>query len=46
MKLIINFLISSKLTRGDVNPYKITLYKEININKDYELSSFNTRIFS
>ena len=37
------FTINNKLTRGGlVNSYKITNYK----NKDYEKTSFNTRIFS
>ena len=31
---------------GLVNPYKIRLYNILNRNKDYEVSSFNTRIFS
>jgi len=48
MKLSINFSVSSLLTRGGglVNLYKIILYKEIKIIKDYEMSSYNTRVFS
>lgn len=31
---------------GACNLYKIILYRRINKNKDYEMSSFNTRVFS
>ena len=31
---------------GAVNPYKIRLYKDNYRYKDYEVSSFNTRVFS
>ena len=31
---------------GTVNPYKIRLYKDNYEYKDYEVSSFKTRVFS
>ena len=31
---------------GAVNPYKIRLYKDNYEYKDYEVSSFKTRVFS
>ena len=31
---------------GAVKPYKIRLYKDNYEYKDYEVSSFNTRVFS
>jgi len=42
----INFVIPMLTRGGGVNSYKITLYKELNINKDCEISSYDTRIFS
>ena len=42
----INVCINYLLTRGgDVNLYKIIFYNNINRNKDYEVTSFNTSDF-
>ena len=47
-KVVLNDMktVNLMLIGGACNPYKIRFYNILNRNKDYEKSSFKTRIFS